>query len=235
MGDDQGDRAGHELGARCAPIELLIADVNGVLTDGVIAIDAEGAEIKHFHVRDGLGYALWHRAGKLSAILSGRRSGPWSAGPPSCRSRTCSRATTPSPARLAISSDDSGWSRGRSATSATTCPTSRCSAPSGWPPARPTPSPTSAKSPTSSRARRAAAAPSARSSKSSSNRRGNGIDRSNPVPSSNVRAPETTRDPGGRGSVRAGFTRARTELRPPDRPQTSGARSEKSRFQTDDR
>jgi 3-deoxy-D-manno-octulosonate 8-phosphate phosphatase (KDO 8-P phosphatase) len=74
MGDGQGDRAGHELGARCAPIELLIADVDGVLTDGVIAIDGAGDEIKRFHVRDGLGYALWHRAGKHSAILSGRRA-----------------------------------------------------------------------------------------------------------------------------------------------------------------
>jgi 3-deoxy-D-manno-octulosonate 8-phosphate phosphatase (KDO 8-P phosphatase) len=74
MSEGQGDRAGVELGARGAPIELLIADVDGVLTDGVIAIDGEGGEIKRFHVRDGLGYALWHRAGKRSAILSGRRA-----------------------------------------------------------------------------------------------------------------------------------------------------------------
>jgi 3-deoxy-D-manno-octulosonate 8-phosphate phosphatase (KDO 8-P phosphatase) len=63
-----------QLDSRCAPIELLIADVDGVLTEGVIAIGADGAEVKHFHVRDGLGYALWHRAGKRSAILSGRRA-----------------------------------------------------------------------------------------------------------------------------------------------------------------
>ena len=72
MGDRQGAPA--ELAERCGPIELLIADVDGVLTDGAIALDAAGAEIKHFHVRDGLGYALWHRAGKRSAILSGRRA-----------------------------------------------------------------------------------------------------------------------------------------------------------------
>jgi len=66
------DRA--ELADRCQPIELLIADVDGVLTDGVIAIDAEGAELERFHVRDGLGYTLWHAAGKRSAILSGRRA-----------------------------------------------------------------------------------------------------------------------------------------------------------------
>jgi 3-deoxy-D-manno-octulosonate 8-phosphate phosphatase (KDO 8-P phosphatase) len=79
MGDrrqdhNEGDQDAHILAARCAPIELLIADVDGVLTDGAITIDASGAEIKHFHVRDGLGYALWHRAGKRSAILSGRRA-----------------------------------------------------------------------------------------------------------------------------------------------------------------
>jgi 3-deoxy-D-manno-octulosonate 8-phosphate phosphatase (KDO 8-P phosphatase) len=63
-----------ELAARCEPIELLVVDVDGVLTDGVIALDDHGAETKHFHVRDGLAYALWHRAGKQAAILSGRRA-----------------------------------------------------------------------------------------------------------------------------------------------------------------
>jgi 3-deoxy-D-manno-octulosonate 8-phosphate phosphatase (KDO 8-P phosphatase) len=64
----------HELKKRCQTIELLIADVDGVLTDGVIAVDGQGCEVKRFHVRDGLGYTLWHRAGKLAAILSGRRA-----------------------------------------------------------------------------------------------------------------------------------------------------------------
>jgi 3-deoxy-D-manno-octulosonate 8-phosphate phosphatase (KDO 8-P phosphatase) len=63
-----------DLAGRCEPIELLIVDVDGVLTDGVIAVDDRGVETKHFHVRDGLGFALWHRAGKRSAILSGRRA-----------------------------------------------------------------------------------------------------------------------------------------------------------------
>ncbi len=66
------DRA--ELAERCQPIELLIVDVDGVLTDGVIAVDDRGHETKHFHVRDGLAFALWHQAGKRSAILSGRRT-----------------------------------------------------------------------------------------------------------------------------------------------------------------
>ncbi len=69
-----GQHAMADLAARCAAIELLAVDVDGVLTDGVIAIDDRGVESKHFHVRDGLGYALWHCAGKRSAILSGRRA-----------------------------------------------------------------------------------------------------------------------------------------------------------------
>jgi 3-deoxy-D-manno-octulosonate 8-phosphate phosphatase (KDO 8-P phosphatase) len=51
-----------------------VVDVDGVLTDGAIVVDDRGVESKHFHVRDGLAYSLWHRAGKRSAILSGRRA-----------------------------------------------------------------------------------------------------------------------------------------------------------------
>jgi 3-deoxy-D-manno-octulosonate 8-phosphate phosphatase (KDO 8-P phosphatase) len=69
-----GPQAPAELAARCRPIELLVADVDGVLTDGVIALDDRGVETKHFHVRDGMAYTLWHRAGKQAALLSGRRS-----------------------------------------------------------------------------------------------------------------------------------------------------------------
>jgi 3-deoxy-D-manno-octulosonate 8-phosphate phosphatase (KDO 8-P phosphatase) len=61
-----------DLAARCQPIELLVTDVDGVLTDGMIALDDGGLETKHFYVRDGMAYALWHRAGKQAAILSGR-------------------------------------------------------------------------------------------------------------------------------------------------------------------
>lgn len=61
-----------ELVARCEAVELLAVDVDGVLTDGGIVIDDRGVESKHFFVRDGLGLALWRRAGKRSAIISGR-------------------------------------------------------------------------------------------------------------------------------------------------------------------
>src|ERR1700722_17833987 len=63
-----------ELTARCGPIELLVLDVDGVLTDGVIALDDHGVETKHFHVRDGSALALWQKTGRRAAILSGRRA-----------------------------------------------------------------------------------------------------------------------------------------------------------------
>ena len=56
-------------------IRLLILDVDGVLTDGRIIIDDDGVEQKQFYVRDGSGIKYWHRAGNVSAILSGRKSG----------------------------------------------------------------------------------------------------------------------------------------------------------------
>ncbi len=65
-------RADDDLAERCAPIELLVVDVDGVLTDGVIAIDDRGVETKHFHVRDGSAFTFWRALGKRAAILSGR-------------------------------------------------------------------------------------------------------------------------------------------------------------------
>src|SRR5271169_591873 len=67
------------LQQRCRRIELLVLDVDGVLTEGGIVYGETGAqvslEIKCFHVRDGSGLKLWHRAGKRSAVITGRSSG----------------------------------------------------------------------------------------------------------------------------------------------------------------
>ena len=57
---------------RSRGIELLVLDVDGVLTDGSIIINDEGVESKHFHVKDGGGIALWRKVGKRVAIISGR-------------------------------------------------------------------------------------------------------------------------------------------------------------------
>ncbi|MDQ4121376.1 MAG: HAD hydrolase family protein [Acidobacteriota bacterium] len=50
-------------------------DCDGVLTDGRITLLTGGDEQKTFHVRDGQGLVLLHRAGLRSGIISGRSSG----------------------------------------------------------------------------------------------------------------------------------------------------------------
>lgn len=59
---------------RAARIRLLLMDCDGVLTDGRIYLLDDGREMKSFSVRDGQGLVLWHRAGGLSGVLSGRAS-----------------------------------------------------------------------------------------------------------------------------------------------------------------
>ncbi len=63
-----------ELWGRVQQIEVLLLDVDGVLTDGSIVYDSAGVEIKRFHVRDGAGIRLWELAGKRTGVLSGRTS-----------------------------------------------------------------------------------------------------------------------------------------------------------------
>jgi 3-deoxy-D-manno-octulosonate 8-phosphate phosphatase (KDO 8-P phosphatase) len=57
-----------------ARIELLILDVDGVLTDGRLYFAARGEALKVFHVRDGHGIKLLMAAGVAVAAFSGRRS-----------------------------------------------------------------------------------------------------------------------------------------------------------------
>lgn len=56
-------------------IELLVLDVDGVLTDGRIIITDRGEEIKAFHVRDGVAIRAWQDLGFATAIITGRSSG----------------------------------------------------------------------------------------------------------------------------------------------------------------
>jgi YrbI family 3-deoxy-D-manno-octulosonate 8-phosphate phosphatase len=71
--------ANQTLRQRCSRIELLVADADGVLTDGSIVYgELSGQvtlEVKGFHVRDGSALKLWARAGKRSAVITGRSSG----------------------------------------------------------------------------------------------------------------------------------------------------------------
>lgn len=63
-----------EVRQKAARVKLLLMDCDGVLTDGRIALLSEGDEQKSFHVRDGQGIVLLHRAGLRSGIISGRSS-----------------------------------------------------------------------------------------------------------------------------------------------------------------
>jgi len=60
--------------ARASRIRLLVLDVDGVLTDGVLVYGPSGEEIKRFHVRDGLAVQIARRAGIEVAVVSGRAS-----------------------------------------------------------------------------------------------------------------------------------------------------------------
>ncbi len=66
------DRAAGE--ARAAQIDWLLLDVDGVLTDGRLYLGADGAACQAFHVHDGHGLRLWERAGRHTAVMSGRVS-----------------------------------------------------------------------------------------------------------------------------------------------------------------
>jgi 3-deoxy-D-manno-octulosonate 8-phosphate phosphatase (KDO 8-P phosphatase) len=57
-----------------ARIELLVLDIDGVLTDGRLYFGPRGETQKVFHVRDGHGIRLLLAAGVGVAAISGRRS-----------------------------------------------------------------------------------------------------------------------------------------------------------------
>ena len=63
-----------DIKKRAAKIKLLLMDCDGVLTDGRITLLSDGDEQKSFHVRDGQGIVLLHKAGLQSGIISGRKS-----------------------------------------------------------------------------------------------------------------------------------------------------------------
>lgn len=65
----------HELTARARRVRLLLLDVDGVLTDGLVFVTAAGDEAKGFSIRDGAGLVWAQRLGIEVGLLSGRASG----------------------------------------------------------------------------------------------------------------------------------------------------------------
>ena len=66
----------YEMNTSLAEIEMLVMDVDGVLTDGTLIINADGTESKSFNSLDGHGIRMWQRAGLKVALISGRASEP---------------------------------------------------------------------------------------------------------------------------------------------------------------
>jgi 3-deoxy-D-manno-octulosonate 8-phosphate phosphatase (KDO 8-P phosphatase) len=64
-----------EILAKAAQIQLVIFDVDGILTDGSLHFNADGEALKTFNVLDGQGIRLLQNAGIQTAIISARKSG----------------------------------------------------------------------------------------------------------------------------------------------------------------
>ena len=62
------------LAAACERIELILSDVDGVLTDGGLYFGADGEPVKRFHTLDGHGLKLLRSAGIAPVVISGRDS-----------------------------------------------------------------------------------------------------------------------------------------------------------------
>lgn len=60
--------------AQAREIQLLITDVDGVLTDGGMYYGADGEALKKFNTRDGMGVQLWRESGRDLAIVTGENS-----------------------------------------------------------------------------------------------------------------------------------------------------------------
>jgi 3-deoxy-D-manno-octulosonate 8-phosphate phosphatase (KDO 8-P phosphatase) len=62
------------LAERCRRLKLVLTDVDGVLNDGKVLLLPDGREAASFHIRDGMGIVLAHRAGLETGVISGRLS-----------------------------------------------------------------------------------------------------------------------------------------------------------------
>lgn len=67
-------KARRSLAAKAATIQLLVFDVDGVLTDGGLYYGTSGEMMKRFDVRDGHGLVMARLAGLPAAILTARSS-----------------------------------------------------------------------------------------------------------------------------------------------------------------
>lgn len=55
-------------------VKLLVLDVDGVMSDGKVTYTSDGAELKSFNIKDGVGIKRIQKAGVQTAIITGRVS-----------------------------------------------------------------------------------------------------------------------------------------------------------------
>ena len=63
-----------DIDRRAAAVRMILFDVDGVLTDGRVVINADGSESKTFFIRDGIAMVWAQRAGIKVGFLSARLS-----------------------------------------------------------------------------------------------------------------------------------------------------------------
>lgn len=68
------ENLGKNIQDKAKQIELVIFDVDGVLTNGGLILGENGNEYKVFHSRDGLGLIMLRESGCHIAVISGRSS-----------------------------------------------------------------------------------------------------------------------------------------------------------------
>lgn len=61
-----------QLTLRAKKVKMLLLDVDGILTDGIVHILPDGEEFYSFNVYDGYGIKLWQREGFRCAFITGR-------------------------------------------------------------------------------------------------------------------------------------------------------------------
>ena len=66
----------NQIKEKARNVSLMIFDVDGVLTDGTLVYGANGEELKHFNVKDGVGIKLLQTYGIHVAIISAKESAP---------------------------------------------------------------------------------------------------------------------------------------------------------------
>lgn len=67
-------RSGESLHDRLRRIQLVVLDVDGVLTNGQLTFDSHGTEYKTFNVQDGYGLRKLQRVNVAVGIITGRNS-----------------------------------------------------------------------------------------------------------------------------------------------------------------